>query len=213
MKTKNGHKLNIIVVQRFLKEKSKDIFTPLDLQRYFGANYDTARKFILRGVNKNIYFKLKKGFYSLVETPPNNYSIANHLYEPSYISFDTALSYYGIIPETIYPITSATPKTTRHFIIKGIEYRYQKIKKELFAGYRAIKYQGEIILMAEPEKALADYLYFVELRKRQLSYERLNLKKLKKPKLVNYIKSFKKPGMGKLIKIIYAQSRKPQRIY
>ena len=213
MKRKNNHKLNVISVQRFIREKSKYIFTPLDLQRYFKVNYDTARKFILRGINKNIYLKLKRGLYSLSETPPNNYLIANRLYEPSYISFDTALSYYGIIPETIYSITSATAKATRRFIVKGIEYTYQKLRKEFFAGYRAIKYQGETVLLAEPEKALADYLYFIELKKRNLSYERLNLKKIQKSKVTAYVKLFKRPKMNNLIKNIYAQSRKPQRIY
>ena len=213
MKRKNNHKLNIISVQRFIREKSKYIFTPLDLQRYFKVNYDTARKFILRGINKNIYLKFKRGLYSLAETPPNNYLIANRLYEPSYISFDTALSYYGIIPETIYSITSATTKTTRRFIAGGIEYTYQKLRKEFFTGYRAIKYQGETVLLAEPEKALADYLYFIGLKKRSLSYERLNLEKIQKSKLTVYVKLFKRPKMNNLIKNIYVQSRKPQRIY
>jgi len=213
MKRKINHKLNIIGVQRFIKEKSKYIFTPLDLQRYFKVNYDTARKFILRGVNKKIYLKLKRGLYALAETPPNHYLIANRLYEPSYISFDTALSYYGIIPETIYSITSATTKTTRRFIIKGIEYTYQKIRKDAFAGYRAVKYDGETVLLAEPEKALADYLYFVSLKKRSFSYERLNLKKIQKNKLLTYVRLFKQPKTNDLIKKIYAQPRKPQRIY
>ncbi len=213
MKTKNNHKLDIISVQRFIKRKSKQIFSPLDLQRYFKVNYDTARKFIFRGVNKNIYFKLKKGIYALTETPPNDYLIANRLYEPSYISFDAALSYYGIIPETIYSITSATVKTPRRFVVKGVEYTYQKIRKEVFTGYRAVKYQGETVLLAEPEKALADYLYFIELKKRKLSYERLDLKKIRKSKLMDYVKLFKRPKMNNLIKNIYAQYRKPQRIY
>lgn len=213
MKKGNSRKLNIIGVQRFIREKSKQIFSPLDLERYFKVNYDTARKFILRGVNKKIYLKLKRGLYALSETPPNSYLIANRLYEPSYISFDTALSYYGVIPETIYSITSATPRTTRRFVVKGVEYTYQKLRKEFFAGYRAVKYQGETVLLAEPEKALADYLYFVELKKRNLSYERLNLKKIKKSKLTVYVKLFKRPKMNNLIKNIYAQHRKPQRIY
>jgi len=213
MKRKNDHKLNIINVQRFIREKSKQIFSPLDLQRYFKVNYDTARKFILRGINKNIYLKLKKGLYSLAETPPNNYLIANRLYEPSYISFDTALSYYGIIPETIYSITSATTKATRRFIVKGVEYTYKKLRTEFFTGYQAVKYQGETVLLAEPEKALADYLYFIELKKRKFSYERLNLEKIQKSKLIIYVRLFKHQKMNNLIKNIYAQSRKPQRIY
>ena len=139
MTKRNNSRLDIIKVQRFIREKSKQIFSPLDLQTYFKINYDTARKFILRGVKKNIFLKLKRGLYALADTPPNNYLIANRLYEPSYISFDTALSHYNIIPETIYSVTSATTKTSRRFVVNEIEYTYQKLKKECFTGYRPIK--------------------------------------------------------------------------
>lgn len=203
----------MISVQRLIKEKSKKIFSPLDLQRYFKVNYETAKRFISRGVNKKIYIQLKRGLYALADMPPTSYPIANLLYTPSYISFDTALSHYGLIPETVYSITSATTKATRRFIVQGINYTYQTLKKEFFTGYHAIKYQGETVLLAEPEKALADYLYFIELKKRTFSYERLNLKKIKKTKLIAYVRLFKRPKMNNLIKEIYAQSRKPQRIY
>ena len=51
--------------------------------------------------NKEL-IRLKKGFYTfskLYETKPINLlSVANALYSPSYVSFDYALSYYGMIP-------------------------------------------------------------------------------------------------------------------
>ncbi len=213
MRRKTSHRLNIISVQRFIKEKSKQIFTPLDLQRYFRVNYETARKFILRGVRKSLYLKLKKGLYASTNSPLNHYLIANHLYAPSYISFDTALSHYGIVPETVYPVTSATPRNTRQFVVGGIEYTYQKIQKEFFTGYRPVGYQGEIVLLAEPEKALADFLYFIDLKKRDFSYERLNLKRIQRTKLTDYVRLFKRPKMKRLIEKIYADFRKPQRIY
>ena len=69
------------------------------------------------------------------------------------------------------------------------------------------------ILMAEPEKALADYLYFVVLKRRSLHYERLDLKKINKANLLKHIKLFKQPQMNKLVKEIYAESKFPKRIY
>jgi hypothetical protein len=90
---------------------------------------------------------------------------------------------------------------------------YHKIKKDAYRGYKAMKYLGNTVLIAEPEKALADYLYFVVLKKRGLHYERLNLNKIKKANLLAYIKLFKQPEMIKLVKRIYAEFRKPKRIY
>jgi len=59
--------------------------------------------------------------------------------------------------------------------------------------------------MAEPEKALVDYLYFVSLKKRELYYERLDLKKVKKSKVIKYAKVFKRRALIELVEEIYAK--------
>lgn len=205
--------LNPINVIRELRKKKIKIFSPLEFRRVFDVSKYAAQWFLKSHTKKRLFIKLKNGLYVLADNLPSGYSIANRLYEPSYISFDTALSYYGIIPETIYTITSATSKTTRAFEVEGISYDYKKIKKEAYSGYKAIKYLDETILMAEPEKSLADFLYFVVLKKRQLYYERLDLKKIKKNKLLFYAKLFKKPEIIELITKLYVEQRKPKRIY
>ncbi|HCJ65820.1 MAG TPA: hypothetical protein DHV62_00460 [Elusimicrobia bacterium] len=158
--------------------------------------------------------KSQKGsLYCLSDNLPNQYLIANRVYEPSYISLDTALSFYGIIPETIYTVTSATTKATREFKINGINFAYCRIKKSVYTGYKPIKHLNETVLIAEAEKALADYLYFVDLKKRQLGYERLNLENIRKKKLIRFAKLFNRPRILNLIKQIYAEFGKPSRIY
>ena len=200
-------------VIRKLKEKKMNLFTPLEFRRVFGVSNWASQWFIKTHTKEGLFLKLRNGLYMLADYPANQFLIANRLYEPSYISFDTALSFYGIIPETVYSVISATTKITREFRINNVHFLYHKLKKEAYKGYRAIKYLDNTILIAEPEKALADYLYFVFLKKRNLSYERLDLKKIKKANLLSYIKLFKQPKMIKLVKIIYAEFRKPKRIY
>ena len=60
--------------------------------------------------------RLKKGFYTFSKAyltrPINLISVANTLYTPSYVSFDYALSFHGMIPERVNEITSATSKHT-----------------------------------------------------------------------------------------------------
>lgn len=207
------HKLNPYNVVKKLKEKKLNIFTPLEFRRVFNVSPYAVQWFIKTHTKKGLFVKLRSGLYILADYPPNHYLIANRLCQPSYISFDTALSFYGIIPETVYTFTSATVKTTREFKVEDIRFIYHKLKKTVFTGYKSVKYFDNTILIAEPEKALADYLYFVALKKRGLHYERLNLKKIKKIKLLNYIKLFKQSEMIKLVKKIYAESRRPKRIY
>lgn len=206
-------KLKPLAVLKKLKEKKINLFTPLEFKRIFGVSSDAASWFIKNYVKKGLFIKLKNGLYALAEDPPSQYVIANRLYEPSYISFDAALSFHEVIPETVYAITAATPKATREFTSAGALFTYQKIKKGVYIGYKPIKHLGETILMAEPEKALADYLYFVDLKKRRSEYERMDLSKIKKGKLISYAKLFKRPGLLDLIEQLYADPGKPKRVY
>ncbi|MHA1482287.1 MAG: type IV toxin-antitoxin system AbiEi family antitoxin domain-containing protein [Candidatus Heimdallarchaeaceae archaeon] len=206
-------KLKPLDVIRELKKKKIRIFTPLEFKRLFAVSDYATQWFIKTHTKKKLFVKIRNGLYMLADYPANHYLIANRLYEPSYISFDAALSFHGIIPETIYAVTSATTKTTREFEADNIRFVYHKLKKEAYTGYKAIKHSDNTILMAEPEKALADYLYFVALKKRGLHYERLDLKKIKKTNLLSYIKLFKRPEMVKLVEKIYVEFRKPKRIY
>lgn len=209
--------LNWTIFQSKIKEKRVSIFTTYDVVRLFKVSPVAANFFVFRNTKKGLLIRLKKSqkgsLYCLRDKLPSQYLMANRIYEPSYISFDTALSFHGIIPETIYTITSATTKATREFRANNNHFVYYRIKKSVYTGYRPINYLSETILMAEPEKALADYLYFVDLKKRQLSYDRLNFKKLSKSKLIKLAKLFNRPSMLNLVKQIYADFRKPSRIY
>lgn len=206
-------KLKPLFVVKKLKEKKIILFTPLEFKRLFDVSNYASQWFIKTYTKKGVFIKIRNGLYMLADRPANYYLIANRLYEPSYISFDAALSFYGIIPETIYTITSATSKISREFEADNIRFTYHKIKKEVYCGYKPIKYLDSTILIAEPEKALADYLYFLILKRRNLHYDRLDLKKIKKPQLLKYVKLFNKPKINKLIKEIYAEFRNSKRIY
>jgi len=196
------------VVQEKFKKAELKLFTILDYQRILGVNYSAAQRSISRYIQAGFIVKVRKGLYFLKSSPPHEFEVANKVYYPSYISFETALSFYGIIPETIYEVISATPRLTREFVINNIKYSYKKIKRECFCGYRPVKIKGAVVLIAEPEKALADYLYFVALGQRELSYERIDLNKIKKARLLTYAKHFQKIKMREIINNIYDQSKR-----
>jgi hypothetical protein len=61
--------------------------------------------------------------------------------------------------------------------------------------------KGRAVLMAEPEKALADYLYFVSIGKKTLN-DRLNLKNISRKKIRKYAALYERPGLIKLINSI-----------
>lgn len=205
-------KLNRLEVAKKLKSLKLTVFTPQEFQDIFGVPKKTALTFIGRNVKSGLFLKLRNKYYQLQDSNPSLYFIANKLYQPSYISLEKALAHYSIIPETIYGITSITTGATQEFETPQAIFMYRKIKKEAFAGYGAIRLEGAVVLFAEPEKALADYLYFTDLKKILLN-DRLDLKNIKKTKLIKYAKLFGRPSLLKLIDFVYAEYRKPRRIY
>ena len=163
-------------------------FTPLDIERVAELSKTAVQKIVSRYTQKGIFVRIRNGLYTFKNAPyPSLWLIANKLYSPSYISFETALAYYGIIPESVYSITSATSKITRNFVALDKQFIFRKVKRNMFCGYKPLLLNGDISLIAEPEKALVDYLYFVYLKKAPL-YERMKIKTIEKKNLTLYIK-------------------------
>lgn len=111
--------------------------------------------------------RLKKGLYvaSPEETskPLSRELIANHLYGPSYVSQETALRYYGLIPERVYLVKSVTTKHSRNFENTTGAYNYQNCKDEYFPiGIKIEENNGINFLIASPEKALCDLINFAK---------------------------------------------------
>lgn len=195
-------KLNSLKVAQILKEKGIFFFTPLDFQRIFGVSFFASKNFIHRHTQTGLFIKVKNGLYVFSQNIPPKFVLANRIYQPSYISFESALSYYHIIPETIYTVFSATTKASRIFEALDTRCVYHRIKKELFFNYRAEKINGLTFLIAEPEKAVADYLYFVFLKKKSLN-ERIDLTGLSKKNIIRIARCYKKKEMLDLINKLY----------
>ncbi len=191
-------KLKPIFVQQNLLGKGIRLFSPAEFQRLFGVSLRAAQEFIKDHCD-DIFFKVRNGLYALRSDQPADEIIANRLYAPSYISFEYVLSRYGIIPESVYAITSATTRLTREFIVNNKSFTYSHIKKQAYRGYKTEKIAGATVLIAEPEKALVDYLYFVDLKRKTIN-ERLNIKRIKKTAALGYAKLFGRKSLIKLLK-------------
>ena len=85
----------------------------------------------------NQIIRLKKGLYvvspKVSRVALSTELIANHLYAPSYVSMQTALRYYGLIPEAVYTTQSMTLKHSRNFDTPIGHFEYQKISREAFS--------------------------------------------------------------------------------
>lgn len=176
--------------ERELRKKNIVIFTPLDVRQLSGASKTATRFFLHRYSRKGgPIIKLKRGLYTFKDVSPSDLFIANKLYEPSYVSLGFALSYYGIIPETVYEITSVTTRTKREFQVLGKTFSYRQIRKEAFTGYAALRKGKLTTLIADAEKAFIDFMYFTIRDKRRV-HGRINKTKINRDRALKYAQLF-----------------------
>jgi len=208
-------KLKRIEVEEKLKNLGALVFTPMEFAGFLNVPIRTATNFISTNIGNSgsgLFLKLRNGLYMVKDAYVSPLFIANKIYEPSYVSLNTALSHYGIIPEVVYATTSVTTKIPREFTTPKGNFIYQRIKKQAFTGYGLQLIDKENALIAEPEKALADYLYFVDLKRVSLN-DRLELKTIKKSVLLEFVKLFERKNLTQLVDHIYAEYKKPRKIY
>ena len=127
-------------------------------------DYKSPKDKIATLEQSGLLIRLKRGLFvvsPMVHSQPlSKELIANHIYGPSYISLQTALSFYGLIPERVHTVCSMTTKRSSSFINPLGNFDYITVP----AAYFAIGIRQEIVnnnyayLIATPEKALCDMI-------------------------------------------------------
>jgi predicted transcriptional regulator of viral defense system len=147
---------------------------------------------------------LAGGYYALWDKPIDEkflFMAANKIYEPSYVSLESALAYYEIIPETVLGVTSVSSRKTKQYESTWGSFSYRSVKPQYMIGYQVIDSPGNKFKIASLEKALLDYLYlnsgvhatadFEELRWNRTQLHRL----LDRSLFVKYINIFDKRAL------------------
>lgn len=113
--------------------------------------------------NQGYIKPLAGGYYILADQAIDEmvlFMVANKIYEPSYISLESALAYYEIIPETVLGVTSVSSRKTKQYDTDWGVFSYRSVKPRYMIGYQVIDNSpGKKFKIACLEKALLDYLY------------------------------------------------------
>lgn len=118
-----------------------------------------------RAVAKGQLLRVKRGLYCLGERlaaqqNAHPFELAQLVYGPSYISLESALSYYGLIPEAVRVVTSVTTKRNKKFLTPLGEFSYRRLPtNDFFLGVNFCQDGNNKFFMASPWKAILDYIY------------------------------------------------------
>jgi hypothetical protein len=130
----------------------------LTLLRDYKRPYDK----IIDLVNQGDLIQLRKGLYmtttSISTNRPEPFLIANHLYGSSYVSLDSALYYWGFIPERVFEITSVTSKIAKRSIVQNTVFSFTHLPLAYYpVGIKSIALTDvQTVLIASPEKCICD---------------------------------------------------------
>jgi len=132
----------------------------LDMLKGYKRPYDKINEL----VRQQVLLPVKNGLFipgaKTTIAKPEPFLIANHLWGPSYVSLETALAYWGFIPERVFEISSVTVKSTKTYLTKAGRFTYFYASLPYYAyGIKSIALsKKQMVMIASPEKALCDMI-------------------------------------------------------
>jgi predicted transcriptional regulator of viral defense system len=169
-----------------LEQLNKQFYSIADMEKITGLSRESLYVSLKRLVERGILERMSRGTYCLFTTKASIEKIASFLYLPNYLSFESALSRYGVINLVPYTLTFATTRKTRRFTVGGREIEFRQMKKDLFWGYDM---QGGMYI-AKAEKAFLDLVYFASRGLTSLDLDELDMKKLSMNEVKKLSKKF-----------------------
>ena len=129
-----------------------------------GVSASQVRLQLVRWVNAGKLIQLRRGLYALNrpyrKVEPHPFLIANRIRKASYVSLQSALAYYDMIPEHVPVVTSITTGRPEELQTGLGAFGFRHVRKSLFAGYRTVLVsRGQSAFLATAEKALLDLIY------------------------------------------------------
>jgi predicted transcriptional regulator of viral defense system len=175
----------------------KEFFTLNDLHKLFPDD-SYLKIHMSRFLANGVIMSIARGIYTLSAHPPDLEKVATQLYYPSYISFESVLSKYGIMNQGLYKLTLATTRHSKKLTLLGIECDYSKLRLDLFFGFELL----DGIYIAEPEKAVLDMLYLISLKKRLIDTSEWYMDELNRGKIAKYAEKYSKTVQIMLSKLL-----------
>jgi predicted transcriptional regulator of viral defense system len=127
------------------------------------VNPNVIRLQLSRWTRSGRIYQLRRGLYAIAppyqKIKPHPFVIANHLQRASYISMQSALAFYNLIPDTVNTTVSVTAGRPENLRTPLGDFEFRHVKPGLFKGYQMTDLGNQQAFVATPEKALLDLVY------------------------------------------------------
>ena len=169
-----------------MKDFNKSYYTSRDMAALTGQSKKSVLVNLNRLVKAGKLKRLRKDCYLPVGRTVDYELIAQQLDQTSYVSFESALSSYGVLNQVPYSLTMATASRSKQIKLGDRTVIYRRLKKDLMFGYII----NNKIKTAEPEKALLDLLYLASRGQGEFNYNEIDLRNLEKRRLKKMAQRF-----------------------
>jgi predicted transcriptional regulator of viral defense system len=188
--------------------ESEPVFEP-GLLLVGDADPEDIQRQLTRWVGTGRLYQLRRGLYALAppfqKIRPHPFLVANRLVRGSYVSLQSALAHYGMIPEYVPVTTSVTTARPGLWDTPLGRYDFRHIRGELLSGYRrSALLEGQDAFLATPEKALLDLIYLTPGADtpEYLQELRLHLERLDPEELERQAEAMAKPKLRRAVERI-----------
>jgi hypothetical protein len=202
------------LLEQVLKYNQSGLVTATELKTRLKGTSDSRYGLVKRAIRKGDLINVRRGLYTVnkkyTRKEVNKFELSHRIHGPSYVSFESAMSVHGWIPEAVYTTTAASATRNLEFNTPFGVFSYMKLpKRNFFVGVDRIKNSNDSIsLLASPWKAFLDYCYAykqVSDLKDIFASLRIDVGELPIPsnfELDNYVHYYKRANVNKIIDAI-----------
>ncbi|MFH0739650.1 MAG: type IV toxin-antitoxin system AbiEi family antitoxin domain-containing protein [bacterium] len=162
LSTKQSELLEQLIVKHGQIITSQDIFS----QAKESWDYQQTKNLITKLVKNGWLMRIKNGLYAISDLSNRGflslsfYTVAGLLVKDSYVSFESALQYYGMFDQLAGKTISVSLKKFKTVLLNNTEYSFIQTKEKLFFGFQEEIIDNKATRIATAEKALIDIINF-----------------------------------------------------
>ena len=178
---------------KIIQNINKSFYTLNDFVKLTGQDKKSVRVALSRLTKTGVINRLRRNMYVPAGAKVDWELVAEQIAPDSYVSFESALSFYNVINQVPYELTMARLGKSRRVRLAGKDISFRRIKKELYGGFVI----NDKIKIATPEKALLDLIYLSVRGQTNFNFSELDLSVIDKREIKKLLTIFPYPKQAK----------------